>query len=147
LYLCDLPVTQEFTLEAGRDIWGLPKWLMTAELSLSDRDTTVSISDEGQPVVRAVLRHRGLPLTFPVPVSVPTWTYLDRGAQAGVLLRGDLRVSLTRVRAGRGELAVELGAHAMAERMRRLGMTRRPLVTATAAVHGALGASRPTGPR
>jgi hypothetical protein len=144
LYLCDLPVTQEFTLEAGQDIWGLPKWLMTAELALSDRETTTSISDRGEPVLRAALRHRGLPVASPLPVPVPTWAYPDRGAQAGVLLRGALLLGLSRVRVGRGELTLELGGHAMADRMRLLGMPSGPWVCVTARIHGTLGASRPT---
>ncbi len=141
LYLCDLPVTQELTCEAGQHIWGLPKWLMSAELAVSDGDTTVSIADQGRPVLRASLRHRRFPVACPFPVVLPTWAFLDRGAQAGVLLQGALRVRLPQVRVGRGEVALELGAHPMADKMRLLGMTGRPLAAVTASVHGALGAS------
>ncbi|EIV92245.1 acetoacetate decarboxylase family protein [Frankia sp. QA3] len=43
LHLVDLPVTGSFTRDAGRAIWSLPKWLMTAEVHLTDDATSVVV--------------------------------------------------------------------------------------------------------
>lgn len=139
LHIVDLPVTGEFTCEAGRDFWALPKWVMDADLSFSRERTSVVVRDSGTEVMRAEIGHgRRFP---PVPATMPAWSYLDRGAQAGRLLRGWLPLRLSGVRLGRGPVSVRLPAdsvHPMAARMRSLGMVGSPLFT----VH----ASRLSGP-
>jgi hypothetical protein len=133
LYLCDLPVTGEFTCEAGRDLWALPKWLMRCDLRFGGSGTEVAVDG----VFRGAFRHR---LRMPgVRTSLPTWSCLDHGAQAGKLLRGRVPMRLSGVRLGR-DCDLRLGAHEMAGRMRLLGMHRRPLVTLHAGrLHGPLG--------
>lgn len=134
LYLCDLPVTGAFTCEAGQDLWGLPKWLMRCDLKFDAATTDVSVDG----VFRAAFRHDGAYLKA-VPGSLPTWSYLDHGAQKGTLLRGRVPMRLSEVRLGR-TLELELGGHPMAGRMRLLGMHRRPLLTVHAErLHGPLG--------
>lgn len=39
-YVHQLPVTQSFTMEAGRALWGLPKWPARTELSIDGRVAT-----------------------------------------------------------------------------------------------------------
>jgi len=132
LYLADLPVTGAFTREAGQDFWALPKWLMDAVLIFGEGRTSVVVRDGGQEVLRAGIRHGRLRLPFGLRASAPSWSYLDRGAQAGRLLRGRVPMRLSGVRLGRGGYDVRLGEHPMAERMRALGMLGRPLLTVDA---------------
>ncbi|HEX9999121.1 MAG TPA: acetoacetate decarboxylase family protein [Actinoplanes sp.] len=131
LYLVDLPVTGAFTREAGEDLWALPKWIMEADLRFDSARTSVLVRDGDAEVMRAAFRHR-LPLPLPVRSSMPTWSYLPHGAQAGRLLRGRVPMSLAGIRVGRGVAPVRLppaGTHPMASRMAALGMLGRPLLT------------------
>ncbi|MCM3922375.1 acetoacetate decarboxylase family protein [Frankia sp. AiPs1] len=168
LHLVDLPVTGAFTRDAGRAIWSLPKWLMSAEVDLTDHTTSVTIATgtatepaaprhiptpapnrasdgdgdgaDGRFVLRARLEVGGVRVPFPVPGRIPLWCVLPDGPRAGVLLRGTMPVRLHGVRLGRGRTRVELGSHPMAGRMAALGMTGRPLLTVTASrLRGELG--------
>jgi hypothetical protein len=134
LYLTDLPVTGDFTREAGQDLWGLPKWLMECDLRFAATATEVAVGG----VFSGTLRHAGVRLPG-VRAFLPSWSYLDHGAQAGKLLRGRVPMRLRGIRLGRhGEL--ELADHEMAGRMRLLGMRGRPLLTVHAnRLHGPLG--------
>ncbi len=145
LHLVDLPVTGEFTREAGRDFWALPKWVMDADLRFGPAETTVVVRDGGAEVMRAAITHPRRRLPFPVRSAVPSWSYLEHGAQAHRLLRGRVPMNLDGVRAGRGAVAVRLGApHPMGDRMRALGMLGRPLLTVHASrLSGSLGEFRP----
>ncbi|WP_250037856.1 acetoacetate decarboxylase family protein [Paractinoplanes maris] len=139
LHLVDLPVTGAFTREAGQDFWALPKWLMDADLRFSKMETDVVVRDRTTEVVRASFRHGRLRLPFAVRATLPSWSYLDRGAQAGRVLRGRVPMRLSGVRLGRGAFRVRLGDHPMAARMTALGMTGKPLLTVHAArLHGPL---------
>jgi hypothetical protein len=129
VHILDLPVTEPFTLEAGRDVWALPKWLMSADLRFRDTEATVAIHDRGTFVMRARLQAGRLGLPFRLPAKMPALNRIDHGAQAGVLLRGTGAMSVRGTHLGRGRCDVDLGEHPMAHRMRALGMTRRPLLT------------------
>jgi hypothetical protein len=143
LFLVDLPVTGAFTREAGQDFWALPKWLMSADLRFTPAATEISVRDGGTEVMRAAFGHGRLRLPFGIRAALPAWSYLDHGAQAGILLRGTVPMRLSGVRAGRGTVDVRLGSHPMADRMRALGMLGRPLLTVHAdRLHGPLGPYR-----
>ncbi len=129
LYLVDLPVTGELTREAGQDFWALPKWLMRSDLTFDGPSASVTVHDGDTFVMRASVRAGRMSVPFAVRAKVPAWSRLDRGAQAGVLLRGAVRMNLQGMHVGPGNVRVELGNHPMAERMAALGMTRRPLLT------------------
>jgi hypothetical protein len=130
LHILDLPVTGEFTREAGQDFWGLPKWMMDADLRFGPGETSVVVRDGDTEVMRASFRHGRQRLPVRVRASVPSWSYLAYGAQAHRLLRGRVPMNLEGVRLGRGDVAVRLGGpHPMADRMRALGMLGRPLMT------------------
>jgi hypothetical protein len=142
LHIVDLPVTGAFTREAGQDFWALPKRLMDADLSFGSSATSVTVRDDGAEVLHATIRNGKLP--FRTRVSLPTWSYLDHGAQAGRLLRGRLPMRLSRARLGRGGFDVRLGEHPMTRRMRALGMLGRPFLTVTGArLQAQLGEFRP----
>ena len=132
VHIVDLPVTGAFTREAGEDLWALPKWLMGADLEFAPDRTSVAVRDGATEVMRAAVSAGRLRLPFGVRASMPTLSYLDRGAQARRLLRGRAPLNLGGVRLGRGGCEVRLGDHPMAERMRALGMRGRPFLTITA---------------
>ncbi|MFF5296117.1 acetoacetate decarboxylase family protein [Paractinoplanes globisporus] len=133
LHIVDLPVTGAFTREAGQDFWALPKWLMDADLFFGARATEVTVRTNGAEVLHAEVRNGKLRLPFRTRLSLPAWSYLDHGAQAGRLLRGRLPMHLSGARVGRGGFDVRLGEHPMTRRMRALGMLGRPFLTVTGA--------------
>ncbi|HEU5470997.1 MAG TPA: acetoacetate decarboxylase family protein [Actinophytocola sp.] len=146
LHVVDLPVTGELTREAGQDIWGLPKWLMRCELTFHGPTASVTVHDGDTFVLRTTLRAGRVKVPFPVRSRLRTWSKLDHGAQAGVLLRGAAPMTLHAPQLGRGTITVELGEHPMADRMAALGMTRRPLLTLhTTRLTGDLDAFDPVG--
>ncbi len=124
-YIHQLPVTQTFTMEAGRALWGLPKWLGRAELSISGRDATCHLADDaGRHVLTTALRT--LPGRLPLPV---------RGAISALAPRGDevlvspVRARLSGIRIGRSGTVVLGEGHPMADELRALRLPRRPLLT------------------
>ncbi|MFI5892027.1 acetoacetate decarboxylase family protein [Actinoplanes sp. NPDC051513] len=146
LHIVDLPVTGAFTREAGQDFWALPKWLMEADLTFGATATEVTVRDDGAEVLHAAIRNGKVRLPFPTRLSLPSWSYLDHGAQAGRLLRGKLPMRLSGARLGRGGLDVRLGEHPMTRKMRALGMLGRPWLTVTGArLTGPLGEFREAG--
>jgi hypothetical protein len=122
-------VTGELTREAGQDLWALPKWLMRSDLTFRGSSASVTIYDGDTFVMRASVRAGRISVPFRMRSRTPTWSRLDHGAQAGVLLRGLVPMIAHGTHFGRGAGRVELGDHPMAERMAALGMTRRPLLT------------------
>lgn len=148
LHIVDLPVTGAFTREAGQDFWALPKWLMQATLRFGDDETDAVVGHEGAEVMSASIRHGRVRLPFGTRLSLPSWSYLDHGAQAGRLLRGRVPMRMSGVRLGRGGFDVRLGEHPMAQRMRALGMLGTPILTVTAErLNGPLGEFEPVIPR
>lgn len=146
LHLVDLPVTGELTREAGQDIWGLPKWLMRADLVFDGPAASVTVHDGDTFVLRADLRAGRVGVPFRLRAGLRVWSRADRGAQAGVLLSGVAPMSVRGTHVGRGSARLELGDHPMARRMAALGMTGRPLLTVrTRRLGGRLGAFDPVG--
>jgi hypothetical protein len=127
-YTLELPVTQTFTLEAGRAIWALPKWLGRCELAIGRRRSTVHLA-EGDAFVLAGVLDTG-PLRLPMPVSAGLWAFSVR-EDDGHLLYGRTSMRLTGLRVRPGGARLVLGEHRMARTARALGMSGRPLCTVT----------------
>lgn len=124
--ILELPVTQPFTMEAGRTLWGLPKWLARAELGIGGNRASCHLAEGEHHVLTAALRT--VPLRL--PVSLPgAITALSPVAGAVLLSRASGRARGLRL--GLGGTTVILGRdHRMARRLTELGLPRRALVTA-----------------
>lgn len=132
LFLLELPVTGAFTREAGREIWGLPKWLMTSTADVGGSTSTMVISDGDVPVMDATIRTGGLALPL-APSGGTTWARAEDGPHAGRLLRGKTSMRFRGLRLGRGRgTTIAWGEHRMADRARALGMDGRPFATFSA---------------
>jgi Acetoacetate decarboxylase (ADC) len=128
-YVHQLPVTQPFTLEAGRALWGLPKWLATAELSITGPDATCHLADEGGQHVLTAALHT-LPWRLPLRVPGRLTTLAPRDDQ---VLASRVRALMSGIRVAPGGARVVLGSgHPMADELRALGLPRRPVATVTA---------------
>lgn len=144
LFVLDLPVTGAFTMEAGREIWGLPKWLMTSTADLGGAQSTMSISDGGVQIMDATIRTSRHPLPIPVPMVMRTWARAEDGPHAGRLLRGKASLRGRGYRMGRGRgTSIRWGDHPMADRARVLGMGGPPFATfSVERMSGSIGESR-----
>jgi hypothetical protein len=121
-YIHRLPVNQEFTCAAGREIWGFPKFVTPIEI------------DETSPADHAVLTVDGeMALTMTVRRGLPApmrSTALDAFSfREGVLrrTRWELRGTGSRMRLGGAR--VELGTGEIADELRSLGLPKRALMS------------------
>lgn len=121
-YIHRLPVNQEFTCAAGREIWGFPKFVTPIEIDEAARSDDAVLIVDGQMALTMTLR-RGVP----APMRS---TALDAFSfHEGVLrrTRWELRGSGSRMRPGGAR--VDLGAGEIAEELRSLGLPKRALMS------------------
>jgi Acetoacetate decarboxylase (ADC) len=123
-FIHQLPVNQEFTLEAGRGIWGFPKFLADIDLDLPG------------PVARCTLRHDGelvLSLDVRRGVRIPArGSSVDAYSSAdGLLRRTAWSMEPTEVRGRPGGALLVLGDHPIAKELGSLGLPRRAAFTST----------------
>ncbi len=123
-FIHQLPVNQEFTLEAGRSIWGFPKFLADIEIDLTT------------PVKRCTLSHDGdfvLSLAIRPGVSMPTrGSSIDAYSRAdGVLRRTAWSMDVSGVRGRPGGAVLALGDHPIAKELRGLGLPKRAAFSST----------------
>ncbi|MCF7551509.1 acetoacetate decarboxylase family protein [Pseudonocardia sp. WMMC193] len=123
IHISELPVTEEFTREAGAALWGLPKWVGEASLEFTPTRATGVLAHAGRHVLTLALS-AALPLPFPVRGSVTAFG--DDGR-----LASPVHARLRGIRIGRGAALVPGHGHPMADELRAL--SRRPLLTASVA--------------
>ena len=116
VYVHHLPVNQKFTLEAGRTIWGYPKFMSDIDIVEHPGGARVMLASDGEEILQLDVR-RGW---VSVPSrAIPTYTYME-----GVLRETKWTTSgRARARLGGGRL--ELGSHPIAKELRALGLPKR----------------------
>ncbi len=123
-FVHQLPVNQEFTLEAGRGIWGFPKFLAEIDIDLTGPVARCELRDDGEHVLSLSIR-RGMAL--PARGSnVDAYSHTD-----GVLRRTAWSMQPTGVRGRPGGAALTLGDHPIAKELRSLGLPRRATFSST----------------
>ncbi len=130
-YIHRLPVDQEFTCVAGRDVWGYPKWMTTITVDERAPDgargtgTTVRLAEDGHHVLTLTVSG-GIPLRLPSHAP-PSYSFRD-----GLLRRTEWTVDFGGVRGRPGGATLVLGDHPMADELRSLGLPRRALFSTSA---------------
>jgi Acetoacetate decarboxylase (ADC) len=128
-YVRQMAVTESFTLEAGRALWGLPKRLARVELDITGGSATCRLADQsGALVLTAALRTLPWRLSLTLPGAL---TVLAPHGDTVLVSRIRGRMSGIRVGFRGQELALSTG-HPMAEELRLIGLRQRPIVTLTA---------------
>lgn len=121
-----LPVDGEFTLAAGRGIWGFPKTL--AEFDVDHRSGTKcgSVSSDGTLIAELTVAP-GISLPGKgIAASLAAYSHLD-----GVTRRTTWDMNPSGVRTRPGGATLKLGTHPIADELRSLGLPRRALVTSS----------------
>lgn len=119
-----LPVTEEFTLEAGRRIWGFPK--VIGDIAMSDEtDSARGVLRLDGDLVADLRIGRGLPVPGGGPTAaVDVYTCTDGRTRR---VPWSLRPGTTRSRPGGAHLL--LGPHPWGVELRGLGLPRPALVS------------------
>lgn len=123
VYIHQLPVTQTFTLQAGQDIWGYPKFLANIDIIEGNGRVTCRLDHEGVRVLELRV-HEGGPIPLPQR-PLPTYSLRDK------VLRRTEWVQRADTRARLGGAAIELGPHPIADELRTLGLPKRAFMTST----------------
>lgn len=121
-YIVHLPVTQPFTCDAGRSIWGFPKTVDEIELDTSGDRAMCVWNKDGQNVLKVsmpIAGSRALPQR-----SLATYSYID-----GVLHRTPFTSSAETFGVRLGGVQIALGAHPIADALRSLGLPKPALMT------------------
>ncbi len=124
VYIHHLPVNQGFTLEAGRTIWGYPKFMADIDIDERPRATRCTLRHDGAHVLTLTLNKGIRP--WPRVPNLPTYTFLD-----GVLRRTPWETSTEGTRGRIGGATLALGEHPIADELRSLGLPRRAMVSTT----------------
>ncbi|HYV59163.1 MAG TPA: acetoacetate decarboxylase family protein [Acidimicrobiia bacterium] len=123
-FIHQLPVNQEFTLVAGRGIWGFPKFLADIDVDLTGRGARCELRHDGEHVLSLSIR-RGV--TIPARgSSVDAYSHAD-----GVLRRTAWSMQPTGVRGRPGGAELTLADHPIAKELRSLGLPRRATFSST----------------
>jgi hypothetical protein len=123
VYIHQLPVTEQFSVEAGQRIWGYPKFLADIEITEHRHHVSCTLAHEGTYVLTLDL-HEGGPMRLPMR-NLPTYSLRDD------ILRRTPWDQDVHVRARIGGASLELGSHPIADELRSLGLPKRALMTTT----------------
>jgi hypothetical protein len=141
-YIHQLPVDGEFTCEAGRTIWGFPKFIAEAPITERDGKRSVQLHEGGRSILALSVGRRPLPMPGR-EATANAYSFLD-----GVLRCTPWTVRPTGVRGGPGGARLELGDHPIAEELRTLGLPKRAAFSSSIDRMGAsFGAAQVLGPR
>jgi hypothetical protein len=136
-YIAHLPVSEEFSRDAGVGIWGYPKTVDDLDLRFRDRVAGGRWSRDGREILRLTVPWGG---RRPVPeTSLSTFSVLDgRLHETAFTTRGE------GLRAGVGGARLELGDHPLADELRSLRLSRHALMSSSVRrVQGTFSAPRP----
>jgi len=94
-HIHQLPVSADFTREAGTEFWGYPKWLTDFDLEIGPDRAECRLSANGRALLAMVVRAWALPRLREIPVRIAAYTVRDgrvhrcesRGRVTGVRFR------------------------------------------------------------
>jgi hypothetical protein len=128
-FIHHLPVNQEFTLEAGRRIWGFPKVMADFTVREGDRfDFDVSIDNQ---LIAGIEFSRGLALPSAFtsrPQVLKTYTHAE-----GTTREIPWEMTMSGARGRLGGARLRLGDHPYAQELASLGLPKHALATQSAA--------------
>ncbi|HCS28936.1 MAG TPA: acetoacetate decarboxylase [Spongiibacteraceae bacterium] len=119
-YIHLLPVDQEFTMHAGRYIWGYPKWIADIDIIQKDGYFETRFSDKGQHVFTFRTKGGG-------KGSMENQRQPSFGYRCGTLYKTVGVANASGVKFSLGGEKPLLGDHPIADELRKLGLPKKPL--------------------
>jgi hypothetical protein len=121
-----LPVDGDFTLAAGRGIWGFPKFLADFDVDHTGSVRRGSVSEGGRLIAQLSVKPG---ITVPgsgAGTSLAAYSHLD-----GLTRFTTWDMNPTGIRSRPGGAELKLGSHPIADELRSLGLPKRALVTSS----------------
>ncbi len=131
-FVAHLPVTSLVAREAGRRVWGYPKFVADMAFELSPERQQVTLVEGGEEILRLGVRRSGRVALERAPLTTFT-------VQAGRLIRTTVPTRgyvATALGSAGGELT--LGAHPVGRELAALGIGTKPVATRTYLTHTAI---------
>lgn len=119
-----LPVDGDFTLAAGRGIWGFPKVLADFTADHASDVKHASVGQDGRLIVDLTVKPGFRAPGGPTSTSMQAYSHLDGVTR---VTSWDMNPNGVRTRIGGADLT--LGSHPIADELRLLGLPRRALMT------------------
>jgi hypothetical protein len=133
-YIHQLPVDAEFSMEAGRSIWGFPKFMSMIEITRDMGVETSVLTVDGAHVLTQRMRLGGRR-------GFGEREQISYAMRDGALYRTPSTMSSEGVGFRFGGARIELGEHPIAAELRSLGLPKKPLfTTAIGRMRGSFGA-------
>ncbi|HEY7438480.1 MAG TPA: acetoacetate decarboxylase family protein [Acidimicrobiia bacterium] len=121
-YIRQLPVNQAFTCEAGRALWGFPKFMAEISITEGRRGDECVLEHEGAHVMTLTVAH-GCPAPMR-DTALDAYSWLD-----GRLRRTKWSLGGRWSRMRPGGVTMALGSHPIADELRALELPRRALLS------------------
>jgi hypothetical protein len=132
IFVLQMPETTRQAVVGGRGFYGLPKFLADMDFRDEGASRSVAVSEHGRHLLTLTVRPRGRPRQ----VRMLSRFY---SAHRGELLRTISPTwSFGQLRWGSGGAAVALGEHPVADRLRRLDVSPRPISAVNLLRHRAM---------
>ena len=130
MHVFHLPVTAEFTMHAGRGIWGLPKYIVESGSSVEAKQVRLELAQGGQQIVTGSIAG-SLRLPGSARMKSFGWAVGLQGDNLGKVLGMPNTVRTRNTRVGRSKSELVWGDHPMGLDAMKLGMRGRPLLSFT----------------
>lgn len=121
-----LPVDGDFTLAAGRGIWGFPKILADFDTDHRSATRRASVSEGGQLIAELIVAPG-----ISIPGSGATASVAAYSSLDAVTRRTSWDMNPTGMRSRIGGAQLRLGTHPIADELRSLGLPKRALVSSS----------------
>lgn len=131
-FVAHLPVTTRIAREAGRQVWGYPKFVADMDFDLRPEAQRVEMFEDGQEILSLDVRRRGRVALESAPLTTYT-AHGDRLIRTRIAMRGHVA---TAIGSSNGELL--LGDHPVGREIAALGIGTGPLLTRTYLSHSAI---------
>jgi hypothetical protein len=131
-FVAHLPVTTAVARDAGRAVWGYPKFVADMDFTLSPEQQSVSLSEGGRFILQLQVRRRGLA----APDRSPLVTYTAHGDRLVRTTVATHAWAATAVGPSAGHLA--LGDHPLGRQLADLGIDGAPVAVRTFLHHSAI---------
>lgn len=131
-FVAHLPVTTRIALQAGRTIWGYPKFVADMAFDLSPERQSVELREGGRDVLSLTVRRGGIAMRDRRPLVTFT-AHGDDLVRTVIPTRASYLLG-TGARAG----SLTLGDHPVADDLRALGVSRSPIITRSFQSHSAI---------